>query len=153
MIITNDLIKKALKMARPTAEKFLATEGMTWGPKWVEGYVRVIGIDDIRFVFGKRTEWNTAWGPENKTNFSEKAMEKLEIAERFNCNTSFIMSIAPWLDPKEACLYPGGSSSNGISVGVSGAKGWVDEAIARIVIVCISTIALTYFETDKQNLR
>lgn len=147
MIITNDLIKKALEMARPTAEVILATDGMTWGPKWVEGFLRAPGIDgEVPFKFGNVTEWDEAWGPKEKSDFSGIAMEKLDLADSFGTETSRIVSVAPWIIPDGAYLYQGGASDQGISVGVSGARGWVDECISQIVINCI--VMLAHLETD-----
>jgi hypothetical protein len=147
MIITNDLIKRALEMARPMADHILFTEGMTWGPKWVEGYLQAPGIGGpIPFKFGQITEWNEIWGPKGKSNFSDIALKKLELADSTGQNTSVVIVVSPWILQDGEYLYAGGASRQGISVGVSGAKGWVDEAISNIVIECI--ILLAHLETD-----
>lgn len=151
MIITEELIKAAFGLVEPTVEVILLADGTTWGPRWVEGFVSAPGTDGtVPFKFGKVTEWNEKWGPK-RDSASEIATMKLQVTEDTGEDTSTIVAVAPWLLKNGQYLYPGGASRLGISVAVSGAKGWVDEAIANMVIDCI--IMLARLEVDARIAR
>ena len=151
MIITNDLIKTALSLIELTAREILLSEGTTWGPRWVEGFISAPGVSGaIPFKFGKVTEWNNEWGKRRFTS-SEIALKKLNLAERFGDDTSSIIEACPWVLEEGEFLYAGGISRFGINVGVSGAKGRVDEAIANLLVDCI--IMLAHLETDARIAR
>ena len=146
-IITKELVKEAIELVRPTAEKILNTEGTTWGPKWVEGLIKVPGLEDeISFFLGEVTEWNSSWGKE--TFFNEIAAKKLQMAKREGMNTSILVAIKPWKLEKGEYLFSGGAVRDGICVAVSGAKGRTDEALAEMVISAI--VMLAFLETDKR---
>jgi hypothetical protein len=151
-ILTAELIRKALELVRPSVEKILNTEGTTWGPKWVEVVVRASDQDSLTSVpvlytrFGKAIFWQSEWG--EKKDFNKIALSKLYVAKREGVNTSIVIATQPWKLKKGEYLYPGGATRDGISVGVSGAKGVTDEAIAEIVISAI--IMLAQLETGQR---
>jgi len=152
-ILTKELVKEAIELVRPAANKILETEGLTWGPKYVEGIVRITGLGEIiAFDFGDTTPkynkkaWDPKWGEQK--NFALIARAKLSVVVREGMNTSLVVATRPWkLEPGEY-LYAGGATRDGISVAISGAKGWVDEALAEMVISAISMLA--HLETDKR---
>lgn len=147
MIITGEMILRAIGLIELTAERILSCKDTTWGPKWVKGYVQVSGSGKIPFNFGIITKWNPAWGV--KKYFDHIAEKKMELAKRMNSNTSDIVAICPWQLQQGEFLYPGGVSRFGISVGVSGAKGHVDEAIANLMVDTI--IMLAHLEAEKRK--
>jgi len=149
MIITKGLILKVLDFVTPTVESILASENMTWGPKYINGYINVPGIEKHPFTFGEYEEWNPEWGEEK--DFSLIAGKKADVAERLGGKTSNIVAMRPWLLKKGEFLYPGGNSRSGITVAVSGAIGWVDEFIATMILEAI--IMLAQLETDKRKER
>lgn len=145
-IITKEMVKKAIELVRPTAEAILNTEGTTWGPKWMIGYVRVPELNTIRAIFGNRTSWDEGWGEEK--DFSEVAIDKIDAAARTGIDTSAIVALAPWLLEEGEYLYAGGVSEEGIAVSMSGAKGRADEAIASILLSTIKMLA--HLETERR---
>jgi len=148
MIITKAMVIEALEFVVPSAEVILATEfGTTWGPRWVEGFIDIPGLLDFPFRFGKKTEWNSTWGEEK--NFSVMAMRKLRTAKRLRMNTGIAITRCPWLFQEGDYLYSGGVYREGIACGVSGAKGWVDEGLAEMVVSSI--IILAQLETDARK--
>lgn len=149
MIITKDMVEFALELAKPSAETILDTApGLaTWGPRWVEGLVKVPGlVRPIRFQFGKITPWDTQWG--ELRNFAVVAEKKLGVVVRLGMNSSAIVAQMPWMLEDDEYLYSGGATDRGISVAASGAKGWADEAISKIVIDMI--IMLAHLDVDRR---
>ncbi len=144
-ILTAKLIRKAVELVRPSAEEILNTEGTTWGPKWVEVIVSAPDQDILSSApvfhtrFGEETPWQLEWGKEK--DFIRIAFAKLYVAEREGVNTSIVVATQPWKLKKGEYLYPGGATRDGISVGVSGAKGVTDEAIAEMIISAIIMLA------------
>jgi len=147
MIITKELVTKAVELVRPTAEAILTADGTTWGPRWIDGYVSVPGLEDIQFRFGQKTEWNLAWGEERP--FAAIAKAKLQLTKRMGDDTSIVTAICPWQLQEGEYLYPGGCSRWGISASASGAKGRADEAIATLVVYTV--IMLAHLETDRRR--
>jgi len=145
MIITEEMVREALRLVDPTVRAILNIPSANWGPQWVDGFISVPGVEtDIPFQLGIVTPWNPAWGRE--MNFKDVALAKLSLAKRTGECTSLIVAAHPWQIPDGEYLYPGGASRLSISVGVSGAKGRVDEAIANIIIDAI--IMLAQLEAD-----
>lgn len=145
-IITEGLVKKAIELVRPAAEKILNAEDTTWGPKWVEGLIKAPGLEEeLSFLFGKVTEWNPSWGA---IFFSKIVAAKLQVVKREGVNTSILVATKPWKLEEGEYLYPGGAVRDGICVAVSGAKGRTDEAIAEMVISAI--VMLAFLETEKR---
>jgi hypothetical protein len=140
-IISVNLVRGAIELVRPTAEKILDTEGTTWGPKWVEGRVKAPGLEEIgTFDFGTTSRaWDPAWGEEKY--FGEIAEKKLYVADREGVNTSIVVTTRPWNLKEGEYLYDGGATRNGITVAVSGAESKTDEAIAEMVISAIVMLA------------
>ncbi len=138
-ILTTRLISKAVELVRPSVEEILNAEGTTWGPKWVEVVVRASEIPVFHALFGEPTPWVLEWGKEK--DFAKIALSKLHVARREGISTSIIVATQPWKLKKGEYLYPGGATRDGISVGVSGAKGITDEAIAEMVISAIIMLA------------
>jgi len=138
-ILTEELIRKAIELARPGVQNILDTEGMTWGPKWVYGWATGPGIPEdekILFSFGQvDPNWKSP-------DFGLIAYEKMLTVEREKLPTSVIASTKPWLLEDDEYLYAGATTRDGISVAVSGAMGRVDEAIAEIVLSLIVMLAL-----------
>lgn len=141
-ILTEEWVKEAIELVRPSAEKILNTVGTTWGPKWVEGRIKVSGLEEIiKFDFGTTSRtWDPKWGEEKY--FGEIAEKKLRVADREGVNTSVVVATQPWNLKEGEYLYDGGATRNGITVAVSGAKSKTDEAIAEMVISAIVMLAL-----------
>lgn len=140
MIITEELVKKAIEMARILADGLLQTPELTWGPTWADGEISAPGLDvPVQFQFGKEVEWNPEWG--EKVDFGPVAASKRRLAERYDMTTSAIVALYPWLLENGEFLYAGGDSRAGISVGISGAKGRADEAIAETLINLVAMLA------------
>lgn len=147
-IINEEMVNRAIDLARPSAEAILAAEGTTWGPKWVKGFVRVIGDDtNFPFTFGQVTEWNLEWGPNRS--FDQVALAKLIVADREGLNTSYVVALFPHMLEEGEFLYPGGAHRDGNSSSASGAKGRADEAIAELVLVMLNM--LIQLETDRRK--
>lgn len=143
-IITEEMILKAIALIRPTAQTMLRTQGLTWGPKYVEGNIRINGLPASKFRFGTMVKWDPKWG--EIKNFAKIAQRKRAEAERGRTNTSAIVAARPWILRKGDYLYSGGAYRDGIAVGVSGSFGWVDEAIAIMLIDVI--VMLAHLEVD-----
>ena len=154
MIISEYLVTGVVNLVAPAIRELLNSEmaGATWGPQWVDVYINAPGLEH-RFVtqFGKRTEWNPEWGEER--NFGLVADKKQQLSEREKMNTSEIAALKPWLIQDGEYLYPGGVYDSGISVGVSGAKGWADEAIGKILVAYIIMFAMLETDTRKTEKR
>jgi len=139
---------EAINLVRPTVEKILNDKKMTWGPKWIEGFIKApglkYGITD--FTIGKKTEWNLEWG--EKVSFSEIAAAKMHVIEREGINSSQVVATKPWKLETGEFLYPGGACRDGICVAVSGARGRADEAIAEMIISAI--VMLAFMEADQR---
>jgi len=146
-IITESMIQQAIDLARPSVQIMLRTEDLTWGPRYVSCSLRVRNMPVIQFDLGAiPKKWNTNWGEE--INFASIARRKRHECERGRANTSVIIATRPWTLQDGDYLYAGGAYRDGIAVGVSGAKGRTDEAIAETIINCI--ILLAQLETDKR---
>lgn len=147
-IITDDMVTRALSIAQPTVELLLKEPENTWGPGWVEGWIHVPRLEyNIPFAFGKITDWNPVWG--EKRDFSSVALTKMRLAHRLGKDTGDIVATEPWQLQSGEFLYPGGITYRGISVGTSGAMGWVDEAISNIIMSII--VMLAKFEADRRK--
>jgi hypothetical protein len=147
VIITKELVDRAIYLVFPSIEAILAEEGTTWGPKWVSGIINAPGLKkSITVAIGSHDEpWKAEWGEDKSAKIAAK---KLELAERIGGSTGAVVTICPWLVEDGEYLYPGGMSKYDISVGISGAMGWVDEMIANMIIECI--IMLSHLETDRR---
>ncbi len=149
MILTRELVGMAIDIVQPTIIEILKTNGLIWGPRWVAIRVKVPGFDkiicsEISVVSDKR--WRSEWGEEK--NFGEIAEKKCVVAGREGLNTSVIVATKPWLLKEGEYLYSGGAVRDGISVGISGALGIVDETIAMMIIDAI--VMLTQVEAEKR---
>jgi hypothetical protein len=146
VIITEGMVTKAVTLVRPTALTLLRTKGLTWGPKFVEGNIGIACLPSIAFGFGTMTRWDPKWGEE--IDFAKIAQRKRRQAQRVRANTSTTVAAKPWILWKGDYLYSGGVYRDGIAVGVSGAYGWVDEAIGTMLIDVI--VMLAHLEVDKR---
>ena len=142
MIINEEMIKKAIDLIKPTAEKILENPDFIWGPGWVAVCIIIPGYEDdvFKFEYGNAQNWQPEW-KKTRQEFEQIAESKVLVASRARCNTSIVVAATPWLLRDREYLYPGGVFHNGISVGVSGAKGTTDELIAELVANSIATIA------------
>ncbi len=146
-ILTEELVKRAIALTAPGAEAILNTTGTTWGLRWVAGFVMGPGLaEPIWFEFGEDERWNPEWG--KPINFTEVARAKLNASRREGLPTSVIAATKPWLLRRREFLYPGGTTRDGITVAVSGAKGRTDEALAEILLSTI--IMLAMLEVDRR---
>ncbi|MCK5021985.1 MAG: hypothetical protein KAR54_01920 [Candidatus Pacebacteria bacterium] len=148
-IINEELVLQAIELMRPTVSKIFKQTGTTWGPKWVVGYINTPGLDTaIKFEFGRSPKkiWRKKWG--NPSIFCKIAKKNRAVAEREQMATSLVAKLKPWVFKKEEFLYLGGSYSDEISCGVSGAKEQTDEAIGEILINIIKMLA--FLETDSR---
>lgn len=147
MILTKELVRRAIRLVEPAAEEILSASDMIWGPDWVDGRVKIPGLEGIiSFYFGSAMGWRETWGEEK--DFGEIAERKLRVVEREGVNTSIVVATKPWQLKKGEYLYAGGAVRDGICVAVSGAKSQVDEAIAEMVISAIIMLAL--LETERR---
>lgn len=150
MLLTKELIEEAVKLVSPAALAILDAKGTTWGPKWVEGYVSSDGLSErLGFVIGEYSgsPWPKEWG--GRKNFLDIALAKLLVVEREKLSTSVIVATRPWLLRDGEYLYAGGVARDGIYVAVSGAKSYVDEALAEMVLSAI--IMLAHLKCDKMK--
>jgi len=145
MILTEEMIERAIAMVTPSAKKILAEKETTWGPVWVEVVVG-FSSESYTYTIGKPTPWKKKWG--EFKNFSIIADAKMEAAAREKVNTSVLVASQPWNLEEGEYLYSGGATRDGIAVGVSGAKGIVDEAIAEMIISAI--VMFAKLETDRR---
>jgi hypothetical protein len=155
-IITRELVEKAIELAKPTIIAILNAEGTTWGPKWVIVYVKAPGIEEkitvdinadcLEFNWGLLDHWEDKWG--KREEFFKVAASKLDVSDREKLPTSIVVATMPWLLKNGEYLYAGGSTRDGISVGVSGAKGRTDEGIAEIILSIIRMLA--FLGTEKR---
>ena len=151
-ILTNEMVDKAIALAKPSALAILNEKGTTWGPKWVSGCVKGPGLSsEVAFDFGEISDrWQPEWG--NRVNFSDVARSKLRVVEREGIPTSVLIATKPWQLEEGEYLYEGGVVRNGICVAVSGAEGRADEAIAEIVLSAIVMLAfMDVNERVKEN--
>lgn len=143
-IFTIAIANEAVELVRSAAEKILLTPGTTWGPKWVEGRIRVPESEEIiSFLFGDPPqEWDPEWGEE--IDFGAIAEKELHAMIQRDANNSIAVKTKPWL------LEPGvgGAPRNGICVAICGARGDADEAMAEMVISVIEMLA--FLEIDEQ---
>ena len=139
-IIDGKLIEGAIKIATPAIKEILETRGAFWGPKYV---AVVIMMTAEKFVYnellGTVTDWAPEWG--ERLNLRKIAEEKASISARTQIDTGNMVYNAPWLFLPKEHLYAGGVSTAGISIGVSGAKEYADEGIARIILMAIIMLA------------
>lgn len=141
MIITEELVKGAIRLVNPSALAILAAEGTTWGPRRVEGFLVAPGLrDPVMFSFGEREEWKPEWGPQRS--FWPIAERKLAVALREGVPTSVVVATRPWVLKLDEYLYAGGTVRHGIGVAVSGAKGRVDETLAEMVLDAVVMLAM-----------
>lgn len=146
-ILTEELVRRAIKIVRPAAEEILKTETAVWGPRWVEGRVMAPGVKEVaEFLFGWVDTWDPEWG--ERRDFGKIAEAKLRVAEREGVNTSIVVALRPWNLKEGEGLYAGGAVRDGICVAVSGAKSAADEAIAEMVISAI--VMLAFLETERR---
>ncbi len=141
-IIDDSLVQEALDLSGPTIETILKNPKSTWGPKYVE--VFIIERDDVSAytaVIGEKEPWDPSWGEELDYDFLFVAEQKANASLREKADTSFLIEQSPWLLEEGEFLYPGGVYYGGVAVGVSGAKGIVDEGIAKILISAIVMLA------------
>jgi len=149
VILDKSLIQKAIELVTPGAVAILNSEGTTWGPKFAHGYVYAeeSGAGDVEFHFGDITvPWDSKWGEQK--DFAYVAWRKLNAAWREKKSTSEVVALDPWRLREKEFLYSGGAYRYGIAVGVSGALGRTDEALAEMVLSAI--IMLARIEADKR---
>lgn len=147
-ILTPEILDRAFALTEPSALAILRKSGTTWGPKMVVGLATGPGIYKPKeFTFGIDELWDPAWGP-NESEFWQIAKAKLAVVERLRMSTSVVVATMPWMLEPGEFLYAGGVYDHGISVAFSGAKGWADEAIAKILLVNI--IMLAMLETERR---
>jgi len=149
MIITEEMVLRAIELVRPTAEALLESDEAVWGPRWAVGEVMAPGLDEpVRFQFGEESEWDSSWGPERETSIAEVARRKREASLRERTNTSSLVFGKPWALYNGEFLYPGGVYWEGISIGISGLRGWADEALGEMLAATI--VMLSHLEVDRR---
>lgn len=151
VVLGEESVKEALEMLIPGIISILDQQKTTWGPKFVYGslsYPSTEGLNTItKFHFGDiDAPWNPEWG--EKKDFPAVAESKRRLAARLKVATSEAVAMEPWNLQEGEFLWPGGFYRLGISVGISGAMGRTDEAIAEMVVSAI--IMLARLETDKR---
>jgi hypothetical protein len=133
-IITEELVKKAIELARPMVEG-LMNEGIgVWGPKHVAVSITYPGLDGIlEFFLGYTFLWDPKWGEE--VDFMEIARQKMKVCQRTGMPSDVVVTREPWLLEEGDFLYQGGTAvrPGGLAVGVSGAYPQVDEGISNII--------------------
>jgi hypothetical protein len=74
-ILNKELVRQAVQLATPAVSAILKADGMTWGPKWLEGWVNGPGLDEpVSVKFGKPKGWDKGWG--ERRDFSEICREE-----------------------------------------------------------------------------
>ena len=111
---------------------------MTWGPRYVRVVAKLPHSDELlQTTLGFPEDWDAAWGDE-EVDFFPIARNKLEQALRAGASGR-AGSDLPWFLQAGDYLSAGGVTTpdRGIAVGVSGAFGLVDEAIAWVLLATI----------------
>lgn len=129
---------QAVEVTNPYVRALLDIDGMTWGPRYVEVAVGLPQNDELLWAtLGLVEPWQEEWG--DPVDFKPIAENKLLQALRGNGPSSDLPLRAPWhLRPGDYLAGGGVCSPDGaIAVGVSGAYGLADEAIARVLLTTI----------------
>jgi hypothetical protein len=132
------LLEKALAATDAYARVLLAQEGTTWGPRYVRVAAGLPGYEGIvHATLGDHEPWRIEWGEE--VDFTPMAENKLEQALRVRGSSSDMLGGSPWNLRHGDYLPAGGActSDGSIAVGVSGALGLADEAIALVLLTTI----------------
>lgn len=131
------MFSRALELVDGYSKELLSQEGNTWGPRYVKVAARLAGREELLLgTLGFPEPWDPAWGDE-EVDFVPIARNKLDQALRAGGRSRNLVGVSPWLLEAGDYLAAGGVAEpdESLAVGVSGAFGWVDEAIAEVVIV------------------
>jgi len=151
-ILTEELIKQAIELAKPSVESILSQGIGVWGPKYVSVVVSGPGIEgNLDFTLGFRSEWDPKWGP--KEDFLEIARQKDSVSNRTGMPTDVVVTRKPWLLEEGDFLYQGGTAGRpgGLTVSVSGAMAQVDEGIADIVYGIVAMLCRLKVKGMQEN--
>ena len=118
------------------ARALLRAEGMTWGPRHVRVAAGLPQVDELLFAtLGDEEPWRDEWGDE--VDLTQMAENKLLQSLRAHAPSGTLASRAPWHLRSGDYLTAGGvcSEDNAIAVGVAGAHGLANEAIAQVLLL------------------
>jgi hypothetical protein len=138
----NEIFAEAVRLTDKYAQALLARQGMTWGPRYVRAVARLPQQEELfEATLGFPQEWDPAWG-DDEVDFGPIARNKLAQALRAGASGRAKWEL-PWFLERGDYLAAGGvaTTDRGVAVGVSGAYGLVDEAIAMVLL---STICQLY---------
>lgn len=133
-IITREMILQAVEIARPSAMAIFNLPGTTGDTKFVDGYVKVDGMEEhVEFTLGTSED--------EEKSFWSVAVTKESVSSRTGLDSREVVEMAPWLLEEGEYLYPGGVTRMGITVATSGVKGFADECIAGFVLDALIMLA------------
>lgn len=136
--IADEIFSRAAKLADQYARALLSEEGMTWGPRYVQVVAKLPQREELfQATLGFPAPWDPAWG-EDEVDFVLIARNKLDQALRAG-SSGLARVERPWFLEKGDYLSAGGVATpdRGVAVGVSGAFGLADEAIAWVLLATI----------------
>lgn len=136
--VANEIFTQAVRLADQYARALLNQESMTWGPRYVQVVARLPQQEELfQATLGFPAPWDPAWG-EDEVDFVPIARNKLDQALRAG-SSGLARAERPWFLESGDYLSAGGVATpdRGVAVGVSGAFGLVDEAIAWVLLATI----------------
>jgi hypothetical protein len=116
----------------------LVRDGMTWGPRYVKVVAKLPQQETLfQATLGFPQGWDPTWG-EDEVDFVPIARNKMVQALRAGAS-GHTSAGTPWLLEKGDYLAAGGVATNDrtLAIGVSGAFGLVDEAIAGVLLTTV----------------
>jgi len=154
-MLTRDDVESALVMLDPAIKAILAGHqgglpDTVWGPPMVR--VCVIHPEweaspaTAEVWAYEEVPWKEGWKDRNAC--TAFAQQKATTAQRVGMATSILVAQCPDMLVAGDLLYAGGYAEDigGLAVGVSGARGIADEAIAKMVFLTIIMFCQLYVE-------
>lgn len=145
-----ELFERAVRTVDPYARELLAQEGTTWGPRFVRAAARLPGVPTtLHATLGHEEPWREEWGGE--VDFTPIAENKLAQALRAQTASRELLGWAPWNLESGDYLAAGGvrTTDGAIAVGVSGAVGAIDEAVAQVLLVTMVQLYRLWFQEQR----
>ncbi|OWW19773.1 hypothetical protein [Noviherbaspirillum denitrificans] len=141
-LIDRHAAEKAVGLALP-----MIHEAMKLKEVGESGFLYIVVMDPLRgphnasfeeailyeYSVGDRSKWDA--------DYAGFARAKARVAWRTGMDSHLVQELRPWLlEPGDTVLW-GTAVVDGITVGVSGANPWYDEAFAGTVAMCLRAVA------------
>ncbi|WP_420477314.1 hypothetical protein [Noviherbaspirillum sp. ST9] len=141
-LIDRHAAEKAVGLALP-----MIHEAMKWKEVGESGFLYIVVMDPLRsppnasfeeailyeYAVGDRTKWDA--------DYAGFARAKARVAWRTGMDSHLVQELRPYLlEPGDTVLW-GSAIVDGITVAVSGANPWYDEAFAGTVAMCLRAVA------------